>query len=519
MGRHSRRSRTEPAGDTGSPGPDAPAATGTPAGPGAGRRGPAVATAPGAPYERPRAPRAPRPQDGPYGTPPQGTPARGTPVYGTPPRGTPAYGTPPHGTPAHGTPAHGTPVYGTPPHGVPAHGTPPHGTPRVRGGHPQQYEGGGGWGAATARPAPYATGVAPPLRPASGTVPRPRQDFVEAFDDGVFPARTPAPPARPRPGGPDGGRGPEPSAAGGEPPEDGDGVGTGGTGGGDDPDRQARHSGTGETAEKGGRGRAFTGVAAAAVTTVLAIVVAGQVADGGPNSDAAPVLGGGQRDDGAGLSRSDDRKAVEQPGGVVRKPQRLSYADRLARKDTLDPQLAGPGAFRTVGSPAEGTGKGQVVRYRVDVEKDLPLDGDLFAEAVHRTLNDERSWSRGGARTFDRVTGADADFVITLASPGTTGVWCAKSGLDTTVDNVSCDSASTPRVLINAYRWARGSKTFGDDIAGYRQMLINHEVGHRLGLNHRSCTAQGALAPVMMQQTKSLSSAGITCRPNAWPFP
>ncbi|MCC5035402.1 DUF3152 domain-containing protein [Streptomyces sp. WAC 00631] len=290
-------------------------------------------------------------------------------------------------------------------------------------------------------------------------------------------------------------------------------------GGGDDPDRQARHSGTGETAEKGGRGRAFTGVAAAAVTTVLAIVVAGQVADGGPNTDAAPVLGGGQRDDGAGLSRSDDRKAVEQPGGVVRKPQRLSYADRMARKDTLDPQLAGPGAFRTVGSPAEGTGKGQVVRYRVDVEKDLPLDGDLFAEAVHRTLNDERSWSRGGARTFDRVTGADADFVITLASPGTTGVWCAKSGLDTTVDNVSCDSASTPRVLINAYRWARGSKTFGDDIAGYRQMLINHEVGHRLGLNHRSCTAQGALAPVMMQQTKSLSSAGITCQPNAWPFP
>ncbi|WP_307847195.1 DUF3152 domain-containing protein [Streptomyces sp. F63] len=364
--------------------------------------------------------------------------------------------------------------------------------------------------------------MAPSLRPAAGTVPGPRQEFVEAFDDGVFPAHTPAPPGnRPRPGGPGDGRArpSAPSAAGGEPPEDDGGSGPGGTGGGDDPDHRARHSGTGDSVEKGGRGRAFTGVAAAAVTTVLAIVVAGQVAGGGPNTDAAPVLGGGQRDDGAGLSRSDDRKAVDRPGGVVRKPQRLSYADRMARKDSLDPQLAGPGAFRTVGRPEEGTGRGQVLRYRVDVEKDLPLDGELFAEAVHRTLNDERSWSRGGARTFDRVTGDDADFVITLASPGTTGVWCAKSGLDTTVENVSCDSASTPRVLINAYRWAQGSKTFGDDIAGYREMLINHEVGHRLGLNHQSCPSQGALAPVMMQQTKSLSSAGVTCRPNAWPFP
>ena len=68
--------------------------------------------------------------------------------------------------------------------------------------------------------------------------------------------------------------------------------------------------------------------------------------------------------------------------------------------------------------------------------------------------------------------------MITLASPGTTAVWCAKSGLDTTEDNVSCDSAATERVMINAYRWAQGSKTYGDDRCyAYRQMLINHEVG------------------------------------------
>lgn len=157
---------------------------------------------------------------------------------------------------------------------------------------------------------------------------------------------------------------------------------------------------------------------------------------------------------------------------------------------------------------------------RVDVEKGLPLDARLFADAVYKTLNDRRSWAHAGSRTFERVSTGPADIVITLASPGTTATWCAKSGLDTTVDNVSCDAASTPRTMINAYRWAQGSKTYGPDrMPAYREMLINHEVGHRLGYDHVLCPQQGALAPVMMQQTKFLSYGGLTCKPNAWPYP
>lgn len=122
--------------------------------------------------------------------------------------------------------------------------------------------------------------------------------------------------------------------------------------------------------------------------------------------------------------------------------------------------------------------------------------------------------------TFERISVGEPDFVITLASPGTTGEWCEKSGLDTTEDNVSCDSAATERVMINAYRWAQGSSTFGPDkLFAYRQMLINHEVGHRLGHNHVSCGTKGALAPVMQQQTKSLDIDGIKCRPNPWVYP
>ncbi|MCZ9343247.1 DUF3152 domain-containing protein, partial [Streptomyces sp. TRM76130] len=74
--------------------------------------------------------------------------------------------------------------------------------------------------------------------------------------------------------------------------------------------------------------------------------------------------------------------------------------------------------------------------------------------------------------------------------------------------------------MINAYRWARGAKTYGDDkIYAYRQMLINHEVGHRLGYNHVTCDKDGDLAPVMQQQTKFLEYNGIRCRPNAWAYP
>jgi hypothetical protein len=135
-------------------------------------------------------------------------------------------------------------------------------------------------------------------------------------------------------------------------------------------------------------------------------------------------------------------------------------------------------------------------------------------------LNDDRSWAHEGAMTFERISSGKPEFVITLASPGTTAVWCAKSDLDTAEGNVSCDSASTERVMINAYRWARGSETYGPAaMLTYRQMLINHEVGHRLGKGHENCSKPGALAPVMQQQTKSLDIDGIKCRPNPWVHP
>ncbi|MER7490141.1 DUF3152 domain-containing protein [Streptomyces sp. NPDC126497] len=440
-----------------------------------------------------------------YGTPPGYGPAG----HGTPrlPDGTPADGAPrlPDGTPAHGVPRlpDGWLPDGTPARGVPRFpdGTPAHGVPPVRGGHPEQWEPGGGWGTPSGRTASghgTPTGPGAPLpRQRQAPPGGPRQEYLDAFGEGAD-RFSPRPSASvPRPPGPRAAvtdRSAAPAAG----PDDED----------------APPAGASAPA-KGGRGRTFTGIAAAAVTTVLAVVVAGQVADERAGAGVQAQTAGEQaRDVRDPASRGDGRETPSAPGA-----EPLTYEQRMDRKDPVDAARGGTGKFTAITGVDRAPGRGQKFTYRVDVEQGLDLDGELFAEAVQKTLNDDRSWAHNDARTFERIHSGEADFVITLAGPDTTADWCAKSGLDTTVDNVSCDSAATERVMINADRWARGADTYGEEIHAYRQMLINHEVGHRLGFNHVTCDKDGDLAPVMQQQTKFLDHDGISCRPNPWPYP
>ncbi|MEU3738984.1 DUF3152 domain-containing protein [Streptomyces sp. NPDC032198] len=490
MGRHSRRGSADLADNTGSAGntdtDDVPAPQGTrPPAPGTGRR----RRAPGDP----------------------GTPAHGFPQA-----------TPPHGVPQ-----------ATPPHGMPQ-ATPPHGSPHVRGGHPEQREPGGAWGAGPRLGAAYGT---PGARTAPPRVPGPRREYVDAFGDefaeedlfgggatgatptvtGPAPRATGGPPLRtPPPRDPyasvtdwDRSVDEEEEAQGELWADAADGADGADGGPGAPADGDAKEG------KGGGKGRTFTGIAAAAVTTVLAVVVAGQVT-GGPKDSAAPRTQAAKGQDGRAAgedaSRSDDRPTPPESAPAT-------YETKMAKKYPLDAKLTASGDFDAMAGFDKAPGKGQLFRYRVDVEKGMGLDGELFASAVQKTLNDDRSWAHKDGRTFERISSGKPDFVITLASPGTTAKWCAKSGLDTMAQNVSCDSAATDRVMINAYRWAQGAKTYGDRIHPYRQMLINHEVGHRLGFNHTDCTKDGELAPVMQQQTKFLDHDGIKCKANPWAFP
>ncbi|MGI5521245.1 DUF3152 domain-containing protein [Micromonospora sp. CA-259024] len=161
-------------------------------------------------------------------------------------------------------------------------------------------------------------------------------------------------------------------------------------------------------------------------------------------------------------------------------------------------------------APASAAG-GRLLRYRVAVERDirgLPI-GEI-ATAVSATLNDRRGWTAGGTWRLRRVgAGEPTDFTIYLATPGTRDTLCQ----DVPDGYTSCRNGN--RVVLNVARWVKGVPGYGASLVTYRQYMVNHEVGHRLGLGHERCPGLGEPAPVMQQQTLGLHG----CTANAWPYP
>ncbi|TCB97146.1 DUF3152 domain-containing protein [Micromonospora zingiberis] len=162
------------------------------------------------------------------------------------------------------------------------------------------------------------------------------------------------------------------------------------------------------------------------------------------------------------------------------------------------------------GEPASGSGSGRLLRYRVAIERDIdgipPTD---FAAEVTEILSDPQGWTAGGQWRLRRVgAGQRHDFTIYLATPRTRDLLCQ----DTPDGYTSCRNGD--RVVLNVARWVKGAPAFGTDLAHYRQYLVNHEVGHRLGMGHELCPGRGRPAPVMQQQTLGLHG----CTANGLPY-
>ena len=187
----------------------------------------------------------------------------------------------------------------------------------------------------------------------------------------------------------------------------------------------------------------------------------------------------------------------------------VTAADRGAGLRTLEVLSTGKKTLVVVPGNVKPPGKGRVYRVRVEVESGLNVDGTVFAGFVMATLNDGRSWGHGGTMTFARTAGK-ADIRVVLASPTTSAAMCRPL---ITKGTLSCANGST--AVLTVYRWIRGTADYGKDITGYRQYLVNHEVGHVLGHGHQACPGKGKRAPVMLQQTKGLKG----CAKNPWPFP
>lgn len=148
----------------------------------------------------------------------------------------------------------------------------------------------------------------------------------------------------------------------------------------------------------------------------------------------------------------------------------------------------------------------RVVLYEVGVQGEVDADIEVFREVVAATLRDPRGWSLDDAVGYVPVQ-RGGDVRVWLASPAAVAA-----------AHPTCTRAYSCRVeddvYINAWRWQNGADTFQQrSLDEYRRYVINHEVGHWVGLDHRACRAAGAPAWVMQQQTISLGG----CETRVWP--
>jgi len=126
------------------------------------------------------------------------------------------------------------------------------------------------------------------------------------------------------------------------------------------------------------------------------------------------------------------------------------------------------------------------------------------------TYADTRGWNDNGAIAFKHVESGCGYTVVLAASSRMTsyGAIC---------DNYYNCQVGT-NVIVNGDRWLYATDPWnktGQSVEAYRQLVINHETGHRLGFRDNNvCSGPGQPAPVMSQQSIDL----LGCSFNVWPL-
>ena len=101
--------------------------------------------------------------------------------------------------------------------------------------------------------------------------------------------------------------------------------------------------------------------------------------------------------------------------------------------------------------------RGRLIRFDVQVEKNLAIDSDDAARLIERVLNDRRSWRGTGRWRFQLVSSAsEATLHAYIVTPGTTDRLCVPL---LTRGEVSCQNGN--KVVLNAKRWMLGADSYG----------------------------------------------------------
>lgn len=200
-----------------------------------------------------------------------------------------------------------------------------------------------------------------------------------------------------------------------------------------------------------------------------------------------------------------------------KRPDKRKNSEPDLLKPTVQPALTDQSRAQILaGAQATATASGKRVRqysYCVSTKGDVG-GADVqqqFENIIFRTLNDSRGWPRAGATFTYSADSGHCDFVVYLAQPSLMTTFSGNCS-----DQYSCRVGND--VIVNEARWNGATVQMlqaGMSLDRYRSMVINHEVGHRLGHidNEVTCPAPNAMAPLMQEQSMDLRG----CTPNEWP--
>lgn len=144
------------------------------------------------------------------------------------------------------------------------------------------------------------------------------------------------------------------------------------------------------------------------------------------------------------------------------------------------------------------------VLYDVEIGEGVQYPLPKFRKEVDQYINDPNGWRSDGYKFKLVKDGQKPRFTVILTSPKTLLHNHCND------ENLSCAILNGGKVWINSMRWTVGAKPSKQDLDGYRQYVISHEVGHALGYDHVDCPGEHKAAPIMMQQTLGIGK----CTPN-----